>query len=98
MNHANGMFRPRVDVFKTNREYLLLANLPGIFAESLQVAVWPLEVRIAGRRAVDGGRRVPYLRTLVLDEPIDAASVNTRFKHGLLRIRVAKRGASRRSE
>jgi HSP20 family molecular chaperone IbpA len=92
------MFRPRVDVFKTDREYLLLANLPGVSTKSLQVAVQPPEVRIAGKRAVDGGRRVPYLRTLVLDEPIDPASVNTRYEHGLLRIRLAKRVAIRRSE
>ncbi len=91
------MYRSRVDVFKTDSEVLLLANLPGISAESLRVAVEPPEVRIAAKRAVDGGGKVPFLRTLVLDEPIDPGSVNTRYRHGLLRIRLAKRG-SRRSD
>jgi HSP20 family protein len=82
---------PRIDIFENDSEYLLLADLPGVAAESLRVRLEPPELVIEGDRTVAGGPTVRYVRTVRLVQRIDPEGIAAVFKHGVLRVRLTKR-------
>jgi HSP20 family molecular chaperone IbpA len=85
---------PRVDIFENDREYLLLADVPGVSAETLRVQFEPPELVIEGDRKVDEGPPVRYTRAFRLDERIDPEGITAELKHGVLRLKLAKSKAS----
>jgi HSP20 family protein len=85
---------PRVDIFENDQEYLLLADVPGVSAETLRVQFEPPELVIEGDRKVDGGSPVRYARAFQLDERIDPEGITAELKHGVLRLKLAKSKAS----
>jgi len=85
---------PRVDIFENDREYLLLADVPGVSAETLRVQFEPPELVIEGDRKVEDGTAVRYTRAFQLDERIDPEGITAELKHGVLRLKLAKSKAS----
>jgi HSP20 family protein len=85
---------PRVDILENDREYLLLADVPGVSAETLRIQFEPPELVIEGDRKVEDGTTMRYTRAFQLDERIDPEGITAELKHGVLRLRLGKSKAS----
>lgn len=91
---------PCVDIREGDAELILLADMPGVDATSVEVVVEGHEVTVTGRfvpRPPEGYtatheeyRSGNYERDLVLSHEIDSAGVKAVVKHGVLRVTLPK--------
>lgn len=92
---------PQMDMYETENEVLIWAELAGIDKNDLEVEVNSKAVRIHGLRketprSPEGAYRLAEIRygrferVLFLPSPVDVESVSSAFSNGLLTIRMAK--------
>jgi len=88
---------PRVDIYETDKAYVLLADMPGVGPEGLDVVAERNELVIHGR--VDGPARpadcqefelAAYRRSFTLTEDLDAAGITATLQDGVLRVEIPK--------
>jgi len=77
-----------VDVFENDKEYLLVADLPGVPQGGADVT---LEKDRLVVQASAQARK--YRRELIVPPTVDAAAVEAEMKNGVLRVRLPKRAA-----
>jgi HSP20 family molecular chaperone IbpA len=78
-----------VDIYEGADELLLLADLPGVEPEGLNVSFESPELRIEGRRG--SGETAPvYSRTFRVSEQIDPNGISAELSAGVLKLRLAK--------
>jgi HSP20 family protein len=94
---ANGARRvtPPVDIFENGDGFLIVADLPGVEPEGLQVEYNPPELWVRGQRAENGGEAFAYERRFELGSGIDPSSITAELKNGVLRIELKKSAALR---
>ena len=93
-------FTPVVDIFETDREITLVADIPGVKADSLHIDVRDNVLTLAGEveapegqgevdvlREYDTGK---YLREFTLHEMIDQSKIEAELKEGVLRLTLPK--------
>ncbi len=96
--------RPRVDVFENDAEYLVVADLPGVVKDALDIRFEDGELRIRAPRGLrDRGqalalesRFADYERAFAMPDGIDAENIGADLTAGVLRVRMPK-VAQRRS-
>ena len=77
----------RIDVYENENELLLVADLPGVSAEGLDVKVQNGELTIEGKR----GEKSKYRRVFALDDAgFDLDKVAARQNNGVLELRLPK--------
>jgi HSP20 family protein len=95
-----GTWTPAVDVIETEDAYLLLAELPGVLREDIQLQVRDRKLELSGRRRTFGECRNflriersygPFRRTFELGTPVDEAAISAGFERGILRVVCPKR-------
>jgi HSP20 family protein len=97
-----------VDVYETEEEYLIVADLPGVAPAALEVTVTSSELTIRGNRDVHSEirrgqtvrierERGEFYRRIHLSQAVDRDRVETRFEHGQLIVRLPKRGQANAS-
>jgi HSP20 family molecular chaperone IbpA len=79
---------PAVDVYENEQEVLLVADVPGVTPERLNLHIDPPELRIEASTAENGG--VTWVRAFNIDERIAAGEVSAELKHGVLTVRLPK--------
>jgi HSP20 family molecular chaperone IbpA len=79
---------PFVDVYENERELLLVADVPGVTSERLNLHIDPPELRIEARTADEGG--VTWVRAFSIDERIAAGEVSAELKNGVLTVHLPK--------
>jgi HSP20 family protein len=100
-------WRPDVDVFETETEVVVLAEIAGIRSEDLRVTVDGDELRISGVRRVPERSDVkrllqmeitagPFERRLLIPIPFDRERVSAHLADGFLTVTLPRRIASRR--
>jgi len=103
---AERSWKPSMDMSETPEEIVIVAEIPGIEKEDLEVEISSKAVRIKGRRLakyctenttyrlaeIQYGR---FERVLYLPSPIDPEVVSASFQNGLLEIRLAKLSTER---
>ena len=100
-------WRPDVDVFETETEVVVLAEIAGIRSEDLRVTVDGEELRISGVRRVPERSDVkrllqmeitagPFERRLRIPIPFDRERVSAHLADGFLTVTLPRRIASRR--
>jgi HSP20 family protein len=100
-------WRPDVDVFETESEVVVLAEIAGIRSEDLRVTVDGEELRISGVRRVPERSDVkrllqmeitagPFERRLRIPIPFDRERVSAHLADGFLTVTLPRRIASRR--
>ena len=103
---AERSWKPSMDMSETPEEIVIVAEIPGIEKEDLEVEISSKAVRIKGRRLakyctenttyrlaeIQHGR---FERVLYLPSPIDPEVVSASFQNGLLEIRLAKLSTER---
>jgi HSP20 family protein len=90
-----------VDIYETDDEYVLNAEVPGVEEKDLRIEIAGSELRIRGERRFDAvcseesyhrleGIRGRFQRTFSLPEPLDQRSVRAELKDGLLEVTLPK--------
>ncbi|MBC8199689.1 MAG: Hsp20/alpha crystallin family protein [Desulfobacterales bacterium] len=96
-----GVWKPQMDIYETDEEIIILAEIAGVDKENLSVEINTRAAKIYGERTemprlknstyrlaeIQYGR---FERILFLPAPIDADKVIATYFNGLLQIRLAK--------
>jgi HSP20 family protein len=105
----NTAFRPAVDVYEDSEAVHLDVELPGIKAEDIKVDVEGDVLTIRGERKrentskKDGYQRFEraygsFSRAFSLGQDVDAENVVAKYEHGVLKLSLNKKAASKRRE
>jgi HSP20 family protein len=92
---------PAMDLVETGDHYVLLADLPGLSENDVNVELDSNVLTISGERKAENGqerggyRRVErsygsFSRSLTLPKGIDPEAVQASFEHGVLEVRIPK--------
>lgn len=95
--------RPRVDVFENEAEYLVVADVPGVARDALDVRFEDGELRLEARRAgATAGQPIAeeyrigdYRRAFAMPEGIDADRIDAELVNGVLKVHLPKSSAKR---
>jgi HSP20 family protein len=105
----NRAFRPAVDIYEEGDDVHIDVELPGVKPEEIKVNVEGDVLTISGERKrqevakKEGYQRVErtygtFTRAFSLGQDVDPESVDAKFEHGVLRLSLHKRAASKRRE
>ena len=96
---------PPVNIFEKGGDLVLVAELPGIKKEDLQLQVKGNTVRIAGEREINYGEKISYHRiernsskfdrTLKLPISVEADKVKAEYNEGILVISLPRAEADK---
>ncbi|MFN8644664.1 MAG: Hsp20/alpha crystallin family protein [Candidatus Binatia bacterium] len=99
-------WRPAVDAFRARDGIIVIAELPGVEHDDVQVSVDGDRLRIAGSRRppqladadpqrleIDYG---PFERLVALPPDSDGERITADLRHGLLTVRIPRRASARR--
>jgi HSP20 family protein len=96
---GSGAF-PLVNVFNDGEDFVLVAELPGVKKEDLDIQVRGDTLRIQGKKTIahDEGASVhrrersagQFDRTLTLPAEVDAAKVAAQYRDGVLTLRLPR--------
>ena len=88
---------PPVDIFENPDELLLVADLPGVEPDSLNIQLDPPELRIEGRSSLpkESERMLYYVRRFQVGETIDPDGIHAELRNGVLNVHLKKSNAHR---
>ena len=96
------VYVPRTDIYETGEALVLVADMPGVAPDGLDVTLEGRELTIRGRTrdvAPEGYSPVhreyeagDYERAFTLSEDIDAGKIEARLRDGVLRLTLPKAG------
>jgi HSP20 family protein len=82
---------PRVDVLETENEFLVLADVPGVKPEDVDVRFEKGELTVRGRRpAAREYEPTHYHRVFAVADTVAADKITADLKNGVLAIRLPK--------
>ncbi|MFO7598840.1 MAG: Hsp20/alpha crystallin family protein [Candidatus Desulfacyla sp.] len=94
------VFTPAVDIFETEREITLLADMPGVKSKDLDIDLRDNMLTLDGDVKPPEGtaevdvireyRTGKYYRQFTLSQMIDQAKIDAELKEGVLRLRLPK--------
>jgi HSP20 family molecular chaperone IbpA len=98
---TNGSFIvPRVDVIEDSAGITLLADLPGVAKDALELKVEGTSLTLEGRIKLDTPqglgavfaevRASRYRRAFTLSRELDSAAIDAQLKDGVLKLRIPK--------
>ena len=94
-----GTWTPAVDVVETDDAFVLVAELPGVRREDIDVEVDDRRLEISGRRLpVEEGQSFvrmersygPFRRSFELDPSIDAGKISAKIEQGVVTLTLPK--------
>jgi len=92
-------FTPRVDILETDKEVTLLADLPGVSSEDVELRFEKGQLVLSGHvKPRLGDKRFvlreygegDFYRAFAIHESIDATKIEASCKHGILTVRLPK--------
>lgn len=83
---------PVVDIYENERELLVIADLPGVTRDRIDIQFEPERLTIEARRPV-GDTVLLYKRAFTVAPIFDAEKVTAQFDHGVLRLTLGKSAA-----
>lgn len=95
---------PRVDVFENEAEYLVIADVPGVNKDAIDVRFEDGELRLEAKRAhgaVTGQplaaeyRVADYRRAFAMPDGVDAEKIQAELANGVLKVHLPKSAAKR---
>lgn len=97
---TGAVFTPAVDIFETDKEITLLADMPGVKADSLNIDLNENVLSLDGDvQSPQGGdemdvfreyRTGKYYRQFTLSQAIDQSKIEAAIKDGVLRLSLPK--------
>jgi HSP20 family protein len=99
------VFTPSVDIFETEQELTLLADMPGVNAEGVNIDLRENILTLSGDVKMPEGekeielireyRTGRYLREFTLSENIDQRKIEAEIKDGVLQLKLPKAEAAK---
>jgi len=100
-------FLPKIDLFETDNDVVLKAELPGLKKENIDITVTEDEVHLKGERKEETEtKKENYLRkeicygkferVVTLPTEVDPEKVQAEFKEGVLEIKMPKKEEAKR--
>lgn len=99
------VFTPSVDIYETEQELMLLADMPGVRAEGINIDLHENILTLSGDvKPPEGEKEIDvireyrtgrYLREFALSENIDQSKIEAKIKDGVLRLRLPKAEAAK---
>lgn len=97
---------PACDIFETNDEFIVKAELPEVKKEDVSVTFENNSLTLRGERKFDvagqgehfhriESRYGEFMRSFTLPQQVDADKINAEFKDGVLKMRLPKRPESK---
>jgi HSP20 family molecular chaperone IbpA len=77
-----------VDIYENENELLLVADLPGVGRDALNLAIEPPELRL--ETTPQSETEASFTRSFTIDERIAAAEVSAELEGGVLKVRLPK--------
>ena len=100
MTHAGPVFKPAVDIFENQNALILIADMPGIDSEGVDIHLKDSELTISGRPMKEQREEVTsiyteyesgsFLRSFTLSNVIDQAKIEASMKDGVLKVVLPK--------
>lgn len=94
------LYSPAVDIFENDKAITVLADMPGVKAEELEIDLRESVLTLTGRIAPPVAEREAsvlqeyapgtYFRQFVLSETIDQAKIDAKLSDGVLRLELPK--------
>jgi HSP20 family protein len=81
---------PLVDVFENENEFLLVADLPGMTRDALQITANGNQLELAGETD-----SLDYRRSFALGDDVDLETIEAKLEYGELRVHLPKRAQAR---
>src|SRR5262245_12867627 len=78
--------RPAVDVYENEHELVIVADLPGVTRDRLDIRIDPPELKFETK--AENAQGSVWKRSFTIDERIDANKVTADFGNGVLTIRL----------
>lgn len=85
---------PRVDIYESPDGYLVLADLPGVTRDTLEITLEGGELSIAGRRSV-ADADLEYRRSFHVPQGVDREGVTAQLEGGVLRLALPRAAADK---
>ena len=90
--------RPPVDIYENREEYLVIADLPGVHNDSLEVNLDADKLTLVGKTPEESQGQVvereyrlfDYARTFQLPNVVDRAKVSAELRNGVLTLHLPK--------
>lgn len=99
------VFRPRTDIYETGDGIVLMAEMPGVAPDAIDITLDKRVLTISGRAraALHEGYRQTYAeyaegdyeRAFTLSEDIDDAHIQASYQQGVLRLTLPKAGPAK---
>jgi HSP20 family protein len=95
---------PRIDIFETEAELLLVVDLPGVRPDEIDIRFENGELQLHGRRTSRFSDKRPvyweqepvsYQRVFRVNEKIESTAIHADLKHGVLTIHLPKTEGAR---
>ncbi len=93
-------FTPAVDIFETNGTTVIMADMPGVAPDDVDVTLERQVLTLQGKvrpHAPEGYRRLSteyregdYVRVFTLSDEVDQSKIKADFKHGVLRLELPR--------
>lgn len=84
--------RPAVDVYENADELLMLADMPGASADSVNIRIEESLLTMQARRSVNDGSEaaLQYHRAFQVPDSVDPEGISAELKHGVLHVHLKK--------
>jgi HSP20 family protein len=94
------VYSPAVDIFENDNSITVLADMPGVSAQDLQIDLRESVLTLTGRVTISEGRSESdvlreygsgtFFRQFTLSETIDQAGIDAKLTDGVLRLELPK--------
>lgn len=102
VRHEEGMWRPQIDVYEVQDEYIVLVELAGMRNSEIEVTLLEGALLLSGRRPElhpEGTQRFhqiaisegPFQSAVLLPGPVVDEAITAQYDDGLLKITLPKR-------
>jgi HSP20 family protein len=81
---------PLVDVLENDNEFLLIADMPGVTKEALQITANGNQLELAAQTD-----SLDYRRSFALGDDVDLEAIEAKLEYGELRVHLPKRPQAR---
>jgi HSP20 family protein len=100
LTHAGPVFIPAVDIFENQDALVLIADMPGVNSEGVEIHLKDSELTISGRPKKEEKKQVSpiyteyesggFLRSFTLSNAIDQTKIEASMKDGVLKVILPK--------
>lgn len=88
-------YTPAVDIYETEEALIMVADMPGVDEENLQVEIARGILTLEGDFGRDEGYRTEYFRQFKLSDRFDAEAGEAALKDGVLTLKLPKAEAEK---